>query len=125
MRIRPERQSEYDEYVAKNDDPYGSGVVRYERRWAEAMEEHIPEHADTALVKTMIDVHADELSHTADTEGITGFMYGCAVRSLAYHWVHGEELRQWHNVKTQIHDEGEAANREGGVLNPAILEIRD
>lgn len=60
-------------------------------------------------------------SHTADTEGVTGFMYGCAVTQLYWHWVHGEELRRWHNLDTQIGDEGEKANESGGVLNPAIL----
>jgi len=33
------------------------------------------------------------------------------------------ELRQWHNLKTQIKDEGEKANASGGVLNPALLTI--
>jgi hypothetical protein len=50
-------------------------------------------------------------------------MYGCAVQGLAYFWEHGEELRQWHNLDTQIKDEGEQANKSGGVLNPAILTI--
>ena len=40
---------------------------------------------------------AKELSHKADTEGITGFMYGCAVSILLQCWEYGEELRRWHN----------------------------
>lgn len=66
-------------------------------------------------------VCAKEMSHLADTEGITGFMYGCAVSILSQVWVHGEELRRWHNIETQIKDEGEKANESGGVLNPALL----
>ena len=50
-------------------------------------------------------------------------MYGCAVSALGLFWEHGEELRQWHNLKTQIKDEGEKANASGGVLNPALLTI--
>jgi hypothetical protein len=46
-----------------------------------------------------------------------------AVQILSEGWVHGEELRQWHNLDTQIRDEGEKANREGGVLNPTLLSI--
>jgi hypothetical protein len=42
---------------------------------------------------------------------------------LASCWEHGEELRRWHNLKTQIRDEGEKANESGGVLNPALLNI--
>lgn len=66
---------------------------------------------------------AEGASHVADNEGITGFMYGCAVRILASCWRHGEELRRWHNVKYQIGTEGEEANERGGVLNPALLTI--
>lgn len=36
---------------------------------------------------------------------------------------HGEELRRWHNLDTQIGDEGEKANKGKGVLNPAIMKI--
>ena len=48
---------------------------------------------------------ASECSYLADS-GITGFMYGAAVSTLARVWIHGEALRLWHNLKTQIGDEG-------------------
>ena len=64
---------------------------------------------------------ASEAEREADEEGITGFMYGCAVGILAHVWKHGEELRVWHNLKTQFSTEGEEANLSGGVLNPALL----
>ena len=35
----------------------------------------------------------------------------------------GEDLRRWHNLDTQIRNEGEIANEKGGVLNPAIMSI--
>lgn len=58
---------------------------------------------------------ADSTSREADTEGITGFMYGCAVNALSQLWEYGEELRKWHNKEY---------NYEGdGVVNPAILKI--
>ena len=66
---------------------------------------------------------ADDCSHVADDEGITGFMYGAAVSMLAQCWIHGEQLRRWHNLKTQLGNEGERANESGGVLNPALLSI--
>ena len=66
---------------------------------------------------------AKESEREADTEGITGFMYGAAVSTLTSVWEHGEKLRLWHNIGTQIHDEGEKANADGKVLNPAILNI--
>lgn len=70
-----------------------------------------------------IEEMAKETSHDADTEGITGFMYGWAVGALGEFWVHGEELRQWHNIETQVRNEGTIANRDGGTLNPALLNI--
>lgn len=59
--------------------------------------------------------HRQKTSHDADTEGITGFMYGCAVNILAHVWEHGEELRRWHN--------GEYDYDGDGVVNPAILTV--
>lgn len=57
--------------------------------------------------------NAEKLSHEADTEGITGFMYGCAVSILAQCWEYGEELRKWHNKEYDYDGDG--------VVNPAIL----
>jgi deoxyribonuclease V len=48
---------------------------------------------------------------------------GCAMSILSQVWVHGEQLRRWHNLKTQIRNEGEKANESGGVLNPALLSL--
>jgi len=67
---------------------------------------------------------AHSTSHKADTDGITGFMYGAAVETLANVWEHGEALRQWHNLETQIGTEGEEANKRGATLDPALLVIK-
>jgi len=103
-------------WTENNVDPYGACCVRYAARWANLME------ARMATGATLRDI-ADETSHEADVEGITGFMYGAAVSMLARAWEHGEELRRWHNLKTQIGNEGEKANESGGTLNPALLNI--
>jgi hypothetical protein len=50
-------------------------------------------------------------------------MYGAGVSMLSQVWEHGEQLRTWHNLKTQLRDEGERANKSGGVLNPALLNV--
>jgi hypothetical protein len=102
--------------INNNSDGYGSCVVRYAARWANLMEKRIAEG------KTIAEC-AKQASHDADVEGITGFMYGCAVSILAGAWAHGEELRRWHNLSTQLKNEGEKANESGGVLNPALLNI--
>lgn len=95
---------------------YGAACVRYAEQWGCLMQSRMADG------KTIAEI-ADTASHDADTEGLTGFMYGCAVSMLSQCWIHGEELRRWHNIKTQIKDEGERANANGGVLNPALLTI--
>lgn len=102
--------------VEANTDPYGKASVDFARKWANLME------ARLAIGDKLEDI-AKPTSHEADTEGITGFMYGCAVSILSQVWEHGEELRQWHNIDTQIKNEGKKANENGGCLNPAVLNI--
>ena len=102
---------------ANNEDPYGGRCVRYAEEWARLMQ------VRTANGETVAEC-ADELSHLADDDGITGFMYGAAVSMLAKCWKHGEELRRWNNRETQIGTEGDEMNESGGVLNPAVLNVR-
>lgn len=110
-------EEEYEQYVETNSaDPYRTRVVSYSKDWADLMEARL---VDGSTVSEC----ADATSHEADTDGIPGFMYGCAVQGLSHFWEHGEELRLWHNLDTQINTEGEAANESGGVLNPAVLNI--
>ena len=99
-----------------NKDGYGGAVMKYAERWARMMQ------VELARGSSVSDV-AKRLSHDADLEGITGFMYGCAVAILSKCWKHGEDLRRWHNIDTQLGDEGEKANETGGVLNPAVLSL--
>lgn len=109
---------------ANASDAYSYCCCRYAAAWASLMESRgelgSTPSAETALKIAKI---AKACSHDADTEGITGFMYGAAVSMLAKFWVHGEALRRWHNSDTQIAGEGDRANESGGVLNPALLNI--
>lgn len=116
MKIKAGREAEYAAYKANNTDPYGGRVVSYGEDWANSMESLM----DGGKPLTEI---AQACSRQADTDGITGFMYGCAVSALAHFWEHGEALRRWHNIREQIGSEGEKANESGGTLNPALLNI--
>lgn len=146
MKLLPGKEAEYAEYVRTNTveteemrtrdreldvalrnegfDPSGVRsidyvvrIITYTEQWAELMEARI------AKGEKLVDI-IEETSREADTDGITGFQYGCAVQALANFWVHGESLRQWHNLKTQLGAEGAAANaKPGAVLNPALLSI--
>ena len=109
--------AKWDKYISVNKDPYGGACVSYARRWAELMETRMSEG-------DALEAIANETSHTTNIEGITGFMYGAAVEMLSQCWEHGEQLRLWHNLKTRLKKEGEAANaKPGAVLNPALLSI--
>lgn len=115
--MKVQNKKGYDEWRELNTkDFYSGGVVAYLERWADLMEEGI------AAGKKLEDI-AKATSHEADTDGITGFMYGCAVSILAEYWFYGEALRRWHNLDTQIGDEGEEANKNGRTLNPALMTI--
>jgi hypothetical protein len=104
-----EGKKTWDHLVEINSkDPYGNGVVKYARRWAKYMQKLIAEG------KTVAEI-ADEASNYCDIEGITGFMYGCAVDALSRCWKWGEELRKWHNKR--YGHEGD------GVVNPAVLTV--
>lgn len=113
MKIKPGNESAYKEWYDKNSDDYGRACFTYAERWAEMLEKKIEESTEESA--KVIEENANELSHKADVEGITGFMYGCAVQILSLHWVYGEELRVWHNRK--YGHEGD------GVVNPAIITI--
>ncbi len=99
-----------------SSEPYGHRVMTYAEEWANAIEREM------AKGHRLEDI-ARSTAREADTDGITGFMYGAAVATLAQVWVHGEALRRWHNLDIQIGTEGEVANENGGVLNLALLNI--
>lgn len=84
-----------------NIDPYGNAALDYAEGWAKLMQVEI------AKGNKLIDI-ADKTSHELGFMGITGFMYGCAVNILYHCWIHGEELRKWHNKEYGHEGEGVA-----------------
>lgn len=116
VRMEFGNEKEWKDYVEKNKDPYGACCVQYAENWAKLMQIEISKGATVAQC-------AKNTSHKLGFMGITGFMYGCAVAMLSACWKYGEDLRRWHNLDTQIGNEGEKANESGGVLNPALLNI--
>lgn len=112
MKIRPGMEEEYRRGYNNNLDAYGHCIYTFAERWAELMEKEIERDGDA---ERAITENADRLIDNADTEGITGFMYGAAVSILSACWEWGEILRKWHNKEY---------NYEGdGVVNPAILTV--
>lgn len=89
MKIIESKREEYEKYKEANkDDAYSNRVVTYGEYWAELMEGDIEEKG--VLTKKDAEAASDE----ADTDGITGFMYGAARQALVYFWVYGEALRE-------------------------------
>lgn len=115
MKIK--NQELFETFVRENSgDDYGREILEFSERWALLMEMELAQGKS-------IEQMADLCARDADTNGISGFMYGCAVDFLSKVREHGEELRIWHNLDSQIGNEGETANREGGVLNPSLISI--
>jgi len=99
----------WDDWRSHNTDPYGACVFDYAEAWAKLMQ------VEMNKFKVSVAQCAEKTSRELGFFGITGFMYGAAVQSLAKCWKYGEDLRKWHNK--EYNHEGE------GVVNPAILTI--
>lgn len=108
--LKPDQVENWNKFVENNKDPYGSATIEFAQRWAQLMEKRIDGGAKLEDI-------AKECSDIADTDGITGYMYGRAVGALYHAWIHGQTLGKWHNRQYGV-DESKK-----GVVNPAILTI--
>jgi hypothetical protein len=114
--INVEEWSNWEKH--NRDGGYGEAVLDFAEKWADLMEIRIGNGEELESV-------AKETSFQASKElGLSGFQYNAGVVMLVGCWKYGEELRIWHNLDTQISDEGERANESGGVLNGAILNLK-
>lgn len=110
LTVKPGLEPLWLKSVASNQDPYGHGVVEATCKVGAALDEgKTPEEAEKAC-------------HGL---GITGFMAGCMAQWVAHFHPRGEEFRRWWNTRNQIGTEGDRANESGGVLNPAILNVKE
>jgi len=91
-----------------NQDDYRKAINEFAERWANLMEKKMADG------ETLHEI-AMQTSHETDTDGITGFMFGAAVNTLAEVPEHGEALRQWHNAVYEY--EGK------GIVNPTTLYV--
>lgn len=107
-------EENWNKWVDNNKDPYGGCCVMVAKRVMEILDE-VDE----------FDTH--EIICQADNEtkagGITGFMAGAVATIVSTCHSRGDEFRRKWNSQCQIKDEGEKANEEGGILNPAILTV--
>lgn len=92
---------------------YVKMVIDYAQRWARLMEGRINNGYT-------LEACAQETSHLADKEGVSGHAYGMAVSILSKVWIYGEQLLSWHNSQFAA---GERATEQGKTINPALIFI--
>ena len=120
MQIKEGMQEEYEQYKKTNaGNPYSGRVVSYGEDWARLMEEGMGD--GSILNKELM----DRTSHAADTDGITGFMYGAAAKALAHFWVYGAAFQPVFNAQYMSKEKAEAlaAKSPGATVNPAIVTV--
>ena len=115
MRIKHGMKKSYNDWLKNNEDGYGRTCFVYAERWADLLEiEYIK--AVNVPMKDIIEKYADDFSHKADVEGITGFMAGVAASILTQCWEYGKIFNVWWNKQWGVE------NAEGTV-NPAIMTV--
>ena len=107
-------QEKWNKYVEANKDSYGGACVVVARRVMEILDDGQPFDCNEVICRA-----DDEMN----VGGITGFMAGAVASMVSQCHKRGEEFRRQWNKDTQIGTEGDRANEEGGVLNPALLNI--
>ena len=113
MKLRDKQK--WNSWVENNKDPYGGACVMVARRAMEILDEGQPFNCHDLICQ------ADDESGAG---GITGFMAGAVASMISQCHERGEEFRRQWNKDNQIQGEGDKANDSGGVLNPALLNIR-
>ena len=109
------KQKEWDEAVKINKDPYGKCCVDVARQVMKILDDELGEFDPHTII-----CRADDETKAG---GITGFMAGCVASMVSQCHSRGEEFRRKWNKDNQIQDEGDKANENGGILNPAVLNI--
>ena len=89
----------WDDWKAnqKDDSGYGLAIFQYAEFWAKRMQKEFADRNIENPDITCMVAHADNCANELSFLGITGFMYGAAVATLAKCWKHGEALRKWHS----------------------------
>ena len=106
MKIKQGLESEYDEYVKKNNDPYGGCCVKCGEFFGKFVDEG-----------RTFDEAEEMMLETPDGDGITGFMMGALMSGLSHFHERGDEIKVWWNKRS------DGTPDESGVNNPAILTI--
>jgi hypothetical protein len=110
------KQKEWDECVAKNQDPYGKACIDVAREVMRLLDEPIYQDGNIDCHKLICD--ADD---NVKASGITGYMDGCVAQMVGAFHSRGEDFRKSWNKGYGVDEE----KAKGGIVNPAILTIKD
>jgi len=110
-------QSKWESWVKNNQDSYGGACINVARRVMEILDNEAGDFDCHTII-----CRADDETKTG---GITGFMAGAVASMVSQCHSRGEEFRRKWNCDNQISNEGDEANEKGGVLNPALLNIKE
>lgn len=91
-------------------------ILTFTEQWADRMETAI---AQGSSVADCAESTSFEVNEGFD-DGLTLFMYQNAVMNLVWFWIHGDELRQWHNERFRPRDWRRSAPSEG-ILDCAVV----
>lgn len=88
------KEKDYEDWYNKNTDPYSHRCFTYAEGWAEKMEREIENNPDVPVIDVISEC-AKRTADEEDTDGITGFMYGCACSILKQCWKYGDDFSIW------------------------------
>lgn len=109
MKIKTGLENACAELRANNaKDAVGLGIINYAERWCNMMEERIANGESVTQA-------AAETEYAADTELISGTMFGYSLNVLCRFWEHGEELREWYDSKYGIAEETDTQINESEI----------
>lgn len=94
MKIRKGQEKIYQNWLDNNQDGYGNACFRYADTWATLLEAKM---SGQSLTKEII----EQVSTDADTEGITGFMFGAAKSILINCWEYGHLIEYFYTENVE------------------------
>lgn len=104
----------WESWVKNNNDSYGKCCVDVSREVMRILDNGKDFDTHKIICEADANIKAG---------GITGFMAGCVAQMVSKCHNRGEEFRIKWNKDNGISDEGEKANKSGGVINPALLTV--
>lgn len=97
----------WDQYVEKNNDPYGSACIKVAEEVMKILDNNQEFDAHDIIIQG---------DNNAKTGGITGFMAGAVASMVSQCHERGDEFRaKW--------NKSYGSNSKEGTVNPAILTI--